>query len=306
MDVEELSRNRSLRLGIIGLSSGNGHPYSWSAIFNGYDPVAMATCPFPAIPSYLAKQHFPADAIAGAKVTHVWTQDPSVTEHISKASLVPNMVRNLEQMLEEVDAVLLARDDAENHLKYSEKFLAAGLPIYIDKPIALKRADLFRLLDRQQYPGQIFSCSALRYAEEFNLTASDRAQLGPVRHIQAITPKSWSKYGVHLIDPVLAMFDLYRTDCSVWRTSSGLPETITVNWEGLTASFLCTGELPADIRIRLFGELGNAERVFSDSFTAFKSALERFVRSIRLSTEETTASELEAMVSILERGAIEG
>ena len=25
----------TLKLGIIGLSEGNGHPYSWSAIFNG-------------------------------------------------------------------------------------------------------------------------------------------------------------------------------------------------------------------------------------------------------------------------------
>ena len=39
-----------LRLGVLGLSEGNGHPYSWSAIFNGYDPQAMASCPFPDIP----------------------------------------------------------------------------------------------------------------------------------------------------------------------------------------------------------------------------------------------------------------
>jgi hypothetical protein len=27
----------TVRLGIIGASPGNGHPYSWSAFFNGYD-----------------------------------------------------------------------------------------------------------------------------------------------------------------------------------------------------------------------------------------------------------------------------
>ena len=31
----------TLKLGVIGLSEGNGHPYSWSAIFNGYDSVEM-------------------------------------------------------------------------------------------------------------------------------------------------------------------------------------------------------------------------------------------------------------------------
>ena len=28
---------KELKIGIIGSSDGNGHPYSWSAIFNGYN-----------------------------------------------------------------------------------------------------------------------------------------------------------------------------------------------------------------------------------------------------------------------------
>ena len=55
---------KPLKLGIIGLSEGNGHPYSWSAIFNGYDSTAMEECGFQAIPRYLEKQQFPKDAIA--------------------------------------------------------------------------------------------------------------------------------------------------------------------------------------------------------------------------------------------------
>jgi len=66
----------TLRLGVIGLSPGNGHPYSWSAIFNGYNLQAMEECGFPVIPRYLEKQNFPDDGIQSAKVTHIWTQDP--------------------------------------------------------------------------------------------------------------------------------------------------------------------------------------------------------------------------------------
>ena len=77
-----------IRLGVIGLSSGNGHPYSWPAIFNGYDPVAMEGCGFPIIPRYLEKQQFPKDAIAEAKVTHVWAQDKKIASNIAKASLL--------------------------------------------------------------------------------------------------------------------------------------------------------------------------------------------------------------------------
>ena len=47
---------KELRLGVVGLSEGNGHPYSWSAIFNGCDMSFMKDCGFPVIPGYLAKQ----------------------------------------------------------------------------------------------------------------------------------------------------------------------------------------------------------------------------------------------------------
>ena len=37
-----------IRLGIIGMTEGNGHPYSWSAMFNKFDREAMPReCPFP-------------------------------------------------------------------------------------------------------------------------------------------------------------------------------------------------------------------------------------------------------------------
>ena len=54
-----------IRLAMLGMIPGNGHPYSWSAIFNGYEPSAMASCPFPVIPEYLSRRTFPDDAIAG-------------------------------------------------------------------------------------------------------------------------------------------------------------------------------------------------------------------------------------------------
>ena len=44
---------KELKIGIIGSSDGNGHPYSWSAIFNGYNKKIMEDCEFPAIPNYL-------------------------------------------------------------------------------------------------------------------------------------------------------------------------------------------------------------------------------------------------------------
>ena len=84
----------NLKLGILGMSDGNGHPYSWSAIFNGYDIPKMSKCPFPVIPKYLALQDFPRDSIKNARVTHIWTQDKKISEDIASSSLIENIVDN--------------------------------------------------------------------------------------------------------------------------------------------------------------------------------------------------------------------
>ena len=42
-----------LRFAMLGMIEGNGHPWSWSAIINGYDREKLAACPYPVIPQYL-------------------------------------------------------------------------------------------------------------------------------------------------------------------------------------------------------------------------------------------------------------
>ena len=98
------------RLGIIGMSPGNGHPYSWSAIFNGYNRGKMAKCPFPVIPEYLGKQDPDTMCIEEGCVTHIWTQDKKISEDIAEVSLIENVVENMTDMIGKVDAVILARE----------------------------------------------------------------------------------------------------------------------------------------------------------------------------------------------------
>jgi predicted dehydrogenase len=296
----------NMRLGLIGLSEGNGHPYSWAAIFNGYDPRVMSSCPYPVIPAYLARQTFPDDAIPGASVTHVWAQDRAIAEHVAAAALIPHVVDEYEAMIGEVDAVLLARDDAENHLAMSIPFLDAGLPVYIDKPVALTLEHLEALYEHQRYSGQIFSCSAMRFAEEFQLDDEDRGRLGQITHVQATTPKSWEKYGVHIVDPVLNMLGLYGRDCQVRSSRLSGVTVVSVDWGCPSATFTCLGPIAGDTRIGVFGSLGSRELVFRNTFAAFKRTLEAFVDGVRSKREITPENELARVVFILQRGMQDG
>jgi len=292
-----------IRLGVIGISPGNGHPYSWSAIFNGYDPIAMEECGFSVIPRYLEKQNFPEDAIAEARVTHVWAQDKKVASHIAKASRIETVVDHYTDMIGQVDGVLLARDDAETHYEFAAPFLDAGIPIYVDKPLALTVAEARRLIDKQRYPGQLFSCSALRYAKEFQLSAAELAQIGCLRHIHATVPKDWDKYAVHVIEPLLLLAKdrgaLERTQA--WRYDDAT--TLAVKYSsGLQLLISTLGTSHAPLALRVMGELGWKDMFFQDSYFAFKAALFQFVQGIIHRDERINPEFTLEVASLIEAG----
>ena len=61
-----------IRLGVIGMSPGNGHPYSWAAIVNGrYNEKEMTNCGYAGIPIYLAANRDTL-GIEDAKVTSLY------------------------------------------------------------------------------------------------------------------------------------------------------------------------------------------------------------------------------------------
>ena len=295
----------TIRLGVIGLSEGNGHPYSWSAICNGYSPEHMKVCGFPVIPQYLAQQIWPDARILGVEVTHIWTQDTNLSHLVAQASLISHVVYEPAAMLKQIDALLIARDDSENHLAIATPFLEAGIPIYIDKPIALSLEGLAALYRLQQYEGQIFTCSALRYAKELILSEPERERIGRIKHIQAATPKTWEKYAVHIIEPVLQLVGAPTDISSVrTRTFAKTGRAVSLNFEsGITADFAAFGnEVATPLSIRVHGERGWHDLIFKDSFSAFKSALVEFVDGIRTKTCRSPYEFNQQVVSIIESG----
>ena len=52
-------------IGIIGLSEGNGHPFSYSSIINGYSPEGLAASGWPGIYEYVRRRHASEFGLAG-------------------------------------------------------------------------------------------------------------------------------------------------------------------------------------------------------------------------------------------------
>ncbi|WP_102783236.1 Gfo/Idh/MocA family oxidoreductase [Thalassospira sp. GB04J01] len=298
-----LEKQQKINLGIIGISEGNGHPYSWSAILNGYDPEHMVKCGFPAIPQYLAEQNWPDAKLSDAEVTHIWTQNEERSRHIAQASLIPHVTKNACDMIGKVDAILLARDDAQSHSALAKPFLEAGLPIYIDKPFALSRDSAVELFQRQLYDGQIFTCTALRFAPELQLSPAQAHDIGPIRFINATTPKYWDTYAVHLIEPTLRIigFTSEVTDKNL-LISKGVHQ-LSLLWKNdIITSFTVTGRILTPVSISVFGEKDKVDLEFHNSFRCFRNTLEEFLTSIRERKRKIPEHETLKVVEVIENG----
>lgn len=293
---------KELKLGIIGMSEGNGHPYSWSAICNGYDPNEMARCPFPVIPEYLAKQNWPDDCLEGARVTHIWTQDKTISSNIARAALIPHVVENMEDLIGKVDAILLARDDAEKHREMAMPFLEAGLPVYVDKPLALSEEDATIMLAAEHYDGQLFSCSAMRFASELYLTKDERESLGKLKYVQAQIPKSWDKYAVHILEPLIAGNPKRGFLKKVIAKNIHSITKTYVSWENMEAEISTFGEYAVPLRITYFGEGTYIQKDFTRTFDAFKDSLADFVKCVHLKEVTIPRKETLEVVRIIGKG----
>lgn len=290
-------------MGVIGMSEGNGHPYSWSAIFNGFNPAEMAKCPFPLIPDYLSTQRFPEDFLSDkAEVTHIWTQDIESSKQIASASKILRVVERKEDLIGQVDAILLARDDAEYHVEISLPFLKAGLPIFIDKPFALTAKDANTMLDSQVYDSQIFTCSALRFAEELKLSEGEISNLGDIVYVEGSAMKKWETYGIHILEPLVAQLPNRGKLMSVLPVKSSDVHLVTIQWENCMASLKMTGKIPAPLSLSFFGRKNSVTRHFKDSFACFRASLSAFIDQRSTGKKSIPDSEILELVSIIEKG----
>jgi predicted dehydrogenase len=270
-----------MKLGIIGMSEGNGHPYSWSAIVNGdFDRATMNKCGFAGIPLYL-EANSDTLGIDGAQVTHIWTQDRKISEHIALASGIETVVDRAEEMIDQVDAVLLARDDPENHVSLAKPFLDADIPIFIDKPLAITAEDL-DYFTRQNEKGKfIMSCSSMRYSVECRTLRTELTSLGKIELATVIGTKDWVKYGIHMLEALFALLDDPNA-VSVQHISESGKDIVLITMEnGLLATVHIFKDISPTFQLSLFGRNGWQLVEIKNSYAMFKENIKEFIRSVR-------------------------
>jgi len=293
---------RKLRLAMLGMVDGNGHPYSWSAMFNGYDPDEMANCPFPGIPAYLNKEPKATLQIPNANVTHICTDDPADARHIAKASLVPHIVERPEDVIGHVDAVIVGTDKGHEHVARCRPFVEAGVPLFVDKPMVDNEADLQTFHRWVAEGAPILSSSSMRYTKEFLPYYLSTHELGALRFVSITTAKTWERYGIHALEgiyPILGPgFISARNTGDITRNIVHLKHK-----DGIDVVVVATGDMYGAFGVlQLCGTAGSVQIKPGDSFYSFKAQLVSFVDFLRTGIRPFPHTETEELMQLVIAG----
>ena len=278
--------DKELRIGILGMTEGNGHPYSWSAMFNGYDPEEMAKCPYPVIPVYLGKQPKDTLGIPGAKITCICCtgfQERDEAERIAKAALIPEVLDTPEEMIGKVDAVIVATDDGNEHVDRCRPFIEAGIPMFIDKPLVNKEEDLRTFVEWHKAGAKFITSSSMRYCKEFEPYYKNRYELGELMYICSTMAKKYETYGIHALE---AMYPLLGPGfVSVRNTGTYERTVVHIKHESGCNVNVIQGIGMVPHGMMLLGSAGAITLTAGDSYYAFKKQLDLFVHWLRTGEE---------------------
>lgn len=284
------------------MSPGNAHPSSWSAIINGtFNTKEIDGLGFPAVATYLQanKQTL---GIPGAKVTHILTQDRKLSETIALSAGIAHVVDSSKEMINVVDAVILSRDDAENHREMAKPFIDAGIPLFIDKPLCSNLDDL-RYFSGEVAKGKfIMSCSSMRYASECMSAKTELASLGKIELITAVGKKDWIKYGVHMLEAIFSIMDDPKP-INVINTGKENGAIVTINFEGgLQVVINLFMDISGTFQVSLFGQQNWKLVEIKNSYAMFRDNIIEFIRSVKEGKPRLEFSKTEQIIKVLIAG----
>ncbi len=296
-------QNKKIKLAMLGMTEGNGHPYSWSIIINGrYNAEALAKCPYAAIIDYISKQPKNTLGIQDVEVSHVWTDNPEDAKLVAKVAEIENIVEDPKDVIGHVDAVLVATDIGSEHVERCRPFVEANVPIFVDKPLCDNFSDLKIFQEWIDKGKPIISSSAMRYCKEYEPYHQSTYELGDLRYINVTMTKSWEKYGIHALEtlyPIVGpgftsiqnLGDKNRNIVHLYH-SKGIDINIA-NVHDMLGGFGL---------VSLVGTKSGIQIKSNDTFYAFKKQLETYVHYLRTGVKPVPWEETKELMKLVAAG----
>ncbi len=215
-----LALSAEIRLGIVGTDTS--HVIAFTKVLND-----------PAVPDHIPGARVVAAYKGGsADVESSRSRVESYAKELAEKWKV-EIVPDIPTLCSKVDAVLLESVDGRPHLAQARQIIAAGKPMFIDKPLAATLEDareIARLAKQAGVPW--FSTSSLRWSEIVTSTKSPGATAVTTWGPGPFEEHHYLELGWYAIHPIEMLFALMGTGCEeVTRTSGATLDTVTCRWK---------------------------------------------------------------------------
>jgi predicted dehydrogenase len=270
-----------LRLGLIGLDTS--HFTAFTKLLNDTKD----------------KNHVPGGKVVVAfkggspDIESSWSRVEGYTKELQEQHGV-KIVSTIEELCQQVDAVLVTSVDGRPHLEQARPVIKARKPLFIDKPIggSLRDAiEIFRLAKEAKVP--VFSSSSYRYYP--SMVEVKKTDVGEIRSVISYGPAHLEPhhpdlfwYGVH---PTEALFTILGTGCeTVVRATTPDTDIITGTWSGgRLGTLLALRTGPTPHKVIVFGTKGVAEQKGSGDYAPLIREVIKFFQTgvSPVSPEET-------------------
>jgi predicted dehydrogenase len=263
--ASSVSAEKPIRIGIIGAE--NSHTAGFGKLFN-------------------IDKKFP-----GVEVKYVWGETDAFAKSAMEKGNIPNQVKDPNEMLGKIDALIVDHRHAKFHLEPAIPFIKEGIPTFIDKPFCYRAAegkDFLQLAKKLGTPVTSYS-SIAQSAATFDLK-EQVAALGKISQVirtgNADLDSQYGGiffYGVHIVEPLMFMFGEDIQEVKVARNgkygnaslrfSSGLFATLifkekAYGWE----TYVETGDKLVELKSRV--EETDPPKNYADMVEMFRTGKE--------------------------------
>ena len=270
-----------LRLGLIGLDTS--HVIAFTQLLNDVK----------------SKNHLAGGKVVAAfkggspDIESSWSRVEGYTKQLQDEFGV-KIVASIEELCQQVDAVLLESVDGRPHLEQARPVIKARKPLFIDKPVAgtLRDAfEIYRLAKEAKVP--VFSSSSYRFYD--SLIEVKKTDVGDIRSVISYGPAHLEPhhpdlfwYGVH---PTEALFTILGAGCeTVVRSTTPDTDIITGTWSGGRVGTLhALRKGPTPHKVIVFGSKTVAEQKGSGDYAPLVREIVKFFQTgiAPVSAEET-------------------
>lgn len=194
------------------------------------------------------------------------------------------IVGSVAEACKDVDAIMLLSLEGRPRLEQMKQIIAAGKPVFMDKPVAVSLKDaveIYRLAGAAQTP--VFSASAVRWYPGVLEVAN--AEPTPARSVIAYGPAHVLPhhpdlffYGVH---PTEALFTAMGSGClSVIRTTTPSASIVTGLWSGgRTGTLQAIHEGAMGYKLIRFGDKQITEQKSDGDYTPMLREIVKFFQT---------------------------